>query len=326
MKDVAVIGAGWAGLTAAAALAEQGMDVVVVEKARGPGGRCATRRQSALQFDHGAQYFTARSEAFREAVGDWQSRGWVAEWQPQIEVIGEKPSGTGRSSPDARLVGVPGMNGVLRQLAEELDCRYRWQVAQLQQDSAAAGWTLIGSEGQSLQARRVLITAPPAQVLGLIGQAHPLADLIGSVTMNPCWALMLGFDRPIEAPFDAAFVNRGPLSWIARDSDKPGRTGEAWLAHASGEWSRQWLEADFDQAADALLEAFIDLLPQAGNQPPSLISAHRWRFSMAANPLNQNCLQDPDQGLFIAGDWLAGNRVEGAWSSGRAAAEAILKA
>ncbi len=323
MKDLAVIGAGWSGLTAASTLARQGLDVVVLEKARGPGGRCATRRQDDLQFDHGAQYFTARNPSFVEEVQRWSSQGWVAEWQPRIKVIGERPDAA-MSSPAARLVGVPGMNGVLRQLAEGLDCRYGWQVAQLQHDIEQKAWTLFTADGNSLQARRLLVTAPPAQTVQLIGPEHALAGQIASVDMQPCWALMLGFDQPLSTDFDAAFVNQGPVSWIARDSHKPGRSGEAWLAHASGEWSRQWLEADFDQAADALLEAFIELVPQAEAEPPRLISSHRWRYSMAANPLDDGCLLDAGQGLFIAGDWCSGNRVEGAWASGRAAAEAII--
>lgn len=323
MKDLAIIGAGWSGLTAASMLAGQGMDVVVLEKARGPGGRCATRRQDELQFDHGAQYFTARSPAFAEEVERWISLGWVAKWQPRIAVIGERPNAS-MSSPASRLVGVPGMNGVLKPLSEGLDCRYGWQVTQLHHDRDEKAWTLLAGDGSSLQARRLLITAPPEQTVQLIGPEHALARQISTVEMQPCWALMLGFDQPLPTDFDAAFVNLGPLSWIARDSHKPGRRGEAWLAHASGDWSRQWLEADFDQAADALLEAFIEVIPQVEAQPPRLISSHRWRYSMAANPLDLGCLQDREQGLFVAGDWCSGNRVEGAWASGCAVAEAII--
>ena len=55
---IVVVGAGMTGLTAARALSGQGHDVVVIDKARGPGGRMSTRRDNDLRFDHGAQYFT----------------------------------------------------------------------------------------------------------------------------------------------------------------------------------------------------------------------------------------------------------------------------
>ena len=44
IRDVAIIGAGIAGLRAAETLRKAGLDVVVLEKSRGLGGRAATRR------------------------------------------------------------------------------------------------------------------------------------------------------------------------------------------------------------------------------------------------------------------------------------------
>ena len=325
MRDVAVIGAGWSGLTAAAELVRQGLDVVVVEKSRGPGGRSATRRQDAFQFDHGAQYFTARGDAFARQVQAWQSLGLVSAWQPRIEVFGEKPANTTKS-PAARLVAVPGMNAVLKHLASGVECNFGWQVNQLAFDQGERFWTIQSAGGEVLEACHLLITAPPSQTQALLGAEHPLAGLLGKVDMQPCWALMLGFEDKLDVPFDAAFVNHGPLSWLARNGHKPGRQGEAWVAHASPEWSTQWLEADFDQAADALLEAFIGCLPQLEHQPPSLVAAHRWRFALAASALDAGCLHHADENLVVAGDWCAGNRIEGAWTSGQAAASCISQA
>jgi predicted NAD/FAD-dependent oxidoreductase len=41
--------------------------------------------------------------------------------------------------------------------------------------------------------------------------------------MRGCWTLMVRYDQPLDLPFDAAFVNRGPLRWVAREPSKPGR-------------------------------------------------------------------------------------------------------
>ncbi|MEM1053678.1 MAG: FAD-dependent oxidoreductase, partial [Pseudomonadota bacterium] len=60
--DTLIIGAGMAGLSCGTALAAGGIDVCLLDKGRGPGGRMATRRAEiggqAVSFDHGAQYFT----------------------------------------------------------------------------------------------------------------------------------------------------------------------------------------------------------------------------------------------------------------------------
>ncbi|NCY02474.1 MAG: FAD-dependent oxidoreductase, partial [Planctomycetia bacterium] len=68
--DVAIVGAGIAGLAAASVLADRGRRVVVVEKSRGIGGRMATRRLGAAICDHGAQFFTVRGAAFGGLVDD----------------------------------------------------------------------------------------------------------------------------------------------------------------------------------------------------------------------------------------------------------------
>ena len=59
MKKIAIIGAGISGLTLAHQLKAHA-DIVVFEKARGVGGRMSTRYGDQFEFDHAAQFFTAR--------------------------------------------------------------------------------------------------------------------------------------------------------------------------------------------------------------------------------------------------------------------------
>ena len=71
--QVVVVGAGISGLLAARRLSEAGHDVVVFDKGRSSGGRCATRRVGDSTFDHGAQFFTVRSDEFASLVHEWLS-------------------------------------------------------------------------------------------------------------------------------------------------------------------------------------------------------------------------------------------------------------
>ena len=57
---IAIIGAGIAGLTTAKMLRDIA-EVTVYEKSRGAGGRICTRYTDSFDFDHGAQFFIAKT-------------------------------------------------------------------------------------------------------------------------------------------------------------------------------------------------------------------------------------------------------------------------
>ncbi len=65
---IAMIGDGLAGVSAGRLLADRGHDVTLLEKSRGCGGRCATKRWAGHTVDHGAQYFTMRHPEFSATV------------------------------------------------------------------------------------------------------------------------------------------------------------------------------------------------------------------------------------------------------------------
>ena len=79
-RSVAILGAGMAGAAAARRLAQAGLSVQVFDKGRTIGGRMATRRHGAMQFDHGAQFMRAHGPAFEAQLNDWERRGIVAPW------------------------------------------------------------------------------------------------------------------------------------------------------------------------------------------------------------------------------------------------------
>lgn len=84
VKNIAVIGAGMAGLSCSQALQQAGFLVTVFEKSRGPSGRVSTRQGEGWQADHGAQYFTVSQSPFEVQVQKWLQLGVVAEWQGRL--------------------------------------------------------------------------------------------------------------------------------------------------------------------------------------------------------------------------------------------------
>lgn len=337
---VLVIGAGVAGLSAARVLHESGCVVQVVDKGRGPGGRVSTRRvlngealtaaDAEWSFDHGAQYFTARDADFHAIVESWHTAGVIAPWRGRLASFDSE----GRDPVDGtttRWVGVPAMNRVGRHLAQGLDVRCSRLVSSLETDSATGRWTARlrdltppdAADTDSAPWDAVIVTTPPTQALALVPADASFRDTLASVRMEPCWAVLVAFPERVQAAFDGAFVTSSPLGWVARNSSKPGRAGhETWVLHASPEWSAAHVDDHADAVGPFLLNAFGDLL-RVPMPRPSYVSAHRWRYARAAEPLHARTLVDARLRLAVAGDWCAGNRVEGAWLSGRAAALAV---
>ena len=324
--ELAVIGAGIAGLACAGALQQAGHRVQLFEKSRGPGGRMSTRRDDAAgwQCDHGAQYFTARDPDFRAELQRWLAAGAAALWTPRLSVIGGADQHR-REAGLERFVGLPRMTAPARLLAAELALSTGSTITALQREPG--GWCLHSAE-QGLLAPRfdaVLLALPAPQAGALLRTAaeEELAALADSVRMRGCWALMLRYPAALALPFDAAFVNSGPLRWVARDSSKPGRLigsgPETWLLHAEAEWSEARLAWPADAVVAELLQAFAAL----GAPPPGNWTAHRWRYADTQAALSLGSVWRAEAGLGLCGDWLNGGKVEGAWLSGRALARQL---
>ena len=320
---VAVVGAGLAGLTAARILADQGHEVVVLDKARGAGGRMSTRREGEYRFDHGAQYFTARDPRFQRHVLAWRERGLVEAWDARIDVVGSGED-VSRKGETERYIAVPGMNAICSEIAAEMqDCRFGWSLKSAKFDGKS--WALESGEGEHLSADALVLAIPPDQANALLAD-DSISTALDGIDMQPCWAVMAVFDRPLFADCEAAFVNQGPLSWVSSQAARPGRPGaHAWVLHASPEWSMKHLESDAATVQEQLLTAAREL-PIAQSVETEWATAHRWRYALAAKPLDQGALWFDERRVALAGDWCNGSRVEGAFLSGAAAAGRIMGA
>lgn len=312
---VAIIGAGISGLACAEVLVAQGLQVRLFDKGRGPGGRMATRRTETpageVSFDHGAQFFTVRDPVFAACVRGWARQGLVAQWPEASHCAGS----------DA-WVGVPGMNALPRAIAQGHDIAQGALVRGLAR-AACGGWRIILEHGSDGPFDAVVVALPAEQAAGLLGLCDlDMARLAVESPSEPCWAAMLAFCAPVAAP--SVIENTGPIRWAARNSAKPGRSGpEAWIVHATTEWTRANLEQPADRVAEALSSA---LGTAAGAALPGTLSAvaHRWRYARSGNA-GRGFAWSSKQRLGACGDWLAGPRIEAAWLSGHQLGEAIAR-
>jgi len=325
----AIVGAGIAGLGCAKALGEAGVSVTVFERDEFPGGRAATVINGAGPYDHGAQYFTASDGRFAAELQRWQSAGIVQRWAGRI-IAFDGGSVQDKTASVERFVGVPGMRRIGLHMTQGIDVRYSTPVARLQR--GADGWHLHGESkeaGGSGPFDAVLLAVPSPAAAALAAGLTPLAEIAGAVNWDPCWAVAMALAQPSGAAFDGAFVNDDPiLGWVALDSAKPRRgqvdgVAERWVLHARPQWSSRYAALNEQEVTHWMIRSFAARLRR--NLNPLHAQAVRWQHAAPVNPLPQTCLWDGTQRLGMAGDWCGGPRIEGAYLSGLALAEAALR-
>ncbi len=355
-KSIGIIGAGISGLSCAKVLEQAGYHVEVFDKGRNLSGRMATRRNDLSEFDHGAQYFTAKSPAFIKEVDRWIGADVAKIWSPKIAVLNnlkEKKTPTkinqfnnwitkgkeklkslkisffsakNSSGSVKRFVGVPKMTTPATFISRGLSIRKKTTINSVFiRPQSYPRWSLESKESGLIEGNfNIVIAAIPApQAADLFKEISPkLTEISQNVKMSGSWAVMVNFEEKTNLKFDAAFINGGPLKWIARNNSKPERGAtEAWVLHATPEWSESHLDISKEEAIELLVNEFVAL----GGSLPTQSQAHLWRYAEASQPLDVNFAWDAKNNLGICSDWVNGGRVEGAWLSGKRLAEFIIK-
>ncbi len=318
-RRTVVVGAGLAGLAAAGALREAGHEVVVVDKGRGPGGRMATRRIGDATFDHGAQFFTVRTDALVARVARWQAEGLVFVWNHGFR---EPVDGYPRYAVQG------GMNALPKHLAAGLDVRCQAMVFALRPGPPGGrAWEVVLDDATVEPADAVVMTAPVPQAFSVCitaGVDMP-RELLG-IDYDRTLALLAVLDGPGAVPEPGAVQDGDPTFSMIVDNRRKGvSTVPALTMHANPAWSLAWWDRDHDETMDALQDAAAPWLGGAAVVGRQL---KRWRFATPQRTWPDPCWVAPDAPapLVLAGDAFAGPRIEGALTSGWAAAAAVLDA
>jgi hypothetical protein len=340
--DVIIVGAGVSGLALARELQAHGLAPLVLERARGVGGRCATRRIDGQPVDHGLAFLHGRTPRFLAELDAIRDAAAVPDWPRAREGSGLPCQPKAFDGRERRLAYAEGVSRFAKHLAREVPVRLGASVATLRPTTGATStagraWDLTLTSGESLRAPTVVLALPAPSALALLRQPAPppaaiaaTLPLLEMVRTLPCLTVIARYPEGTPAPaWEASFPgSSSTLHTILHDSSK--RAGGARLTlvvQARPQFSRAHLDDPMESWTRALL-AEAAALHGAWVAHPEIVQSHIWRNARVAagTELAHPVVVSLDDGalLGIAGDGFheAGG-VEGAYLSGLALAQRL---
>lgn len=323
-KKVAVIGAGMSGVYIAKELSKI-VDVTLFEKARGFGGRMSTRTKKNYQFDHGAQYFTAKNREFQRFLEPFIKNGTIAKWSPNIVGIEKNatPQITTLTHSVPFYIPKPKMSGFCRYIASDLVFQLTTKIDKITKDGDK--WALYASSDFLGKFDWVICAIPSHQVTDIMPQNFKYISEIKNIHMQGCYSLMLGFQSPLAIYWDAATLKGYDVSWAAVNSSKPERGIEySIIAHSTNKWAEDNIDADPEKVKKHLMLELSDVIGQ-DLKSADHIDLHRWRYANVEKQQGQKAYIDFDNNLVACGDWCIEGRIEAAFNSACYVLESIKK-
>ena len=324
LHDIIIVGAGISGLAARKIFAEAGTSALLIEKSRGLGGRCATRRFEDGFADHGAQFTKMKS----------------ASWNllSEIQRSSLHPIFFDPKSIHPRYIHPDGMSKLARFFESSGELRLQTRVTKIGVDQNSfplAVNRIETDQGEVLFAKELLLTAPLPQSVELLessqDQAMHLPEwaALRKIEYDPCIAMI------VECKDGLKLTNRdgiwkNPCSLLSGIYDQR-RKGlktvvNSVVVHASPDFSRElWLLAESEIRAKILEQLQKTLSDHEYTIEVTKTSLHKWRYSEP-----KVCYSEPyailtrnGARVWFAGDGFLHSSVEGALESGVEAAQAI---
>jgi predicted NAD/FAD-dependent oxidoreductase len=326
--EVLIVGAGIAGLTCARTLIDAGRSVVVWEKSRGVGGRCATRRVEKTVVDHGLTFYHGSDVRLRASLESAAEDSLVPGWPREIYGSGTPCQPGALRKGDWRLAFANGVNAFPKRLASGLDLRLNARVIAL--DHAGKWWRVVDEHGEEIRVRDLVLTLPSPQALDLLAprkdeprELRSLRSLASEIGFVPSLTVLALYPAGTPVPEWEMWYPEDStiLQLISHDSSKRKRPDRTTLVlQALPGWSREQWERPEAEWLAAMLE---DAGGIAGvwAASPETVQTHRWRYARigGGGDLTGPMLVELPEGarLGLAGDgFFPGGGVQAAWRSG----------
>ena len=346
--DIAIVGAGMAGLSAGWWLRREGHRVLVFERHYKPGGRMNSRRKAGLVVDHGDRFIARDSPVLRELIVDCGLHGETRPIERPIYTV--QPDGsfleTREQAIDTdRLTFPDGMLTLPEALRRSMGGFYSIGVTAVERDEVL-GKFIVRSEpplrNAETQVDAVVFACAAPEAFRVSQPIHallnaPFLERLAKVEYTRCLTFIAALEK-VQTPevFYGLVLPRETssiLMWIAFEDRKcKGREVEGYsslVAHGTPEASERFWKLDEEPILGKLYAEARRIVPEL----PA-----RWRWARVKH-WEVAHLKDPKAfvspvefpvspegvGVVFCGDYCVGHGVEAAAQSGREAADRLLR-
>lgn len=323
--EVAVVGAGPSGLSAAYALGLDGADVSIYEKSGVLLGRGATREKDGCVYDYGANYIKAEDEGVNALLRETTDADGIVEVEGGVWTFDADGNvSEGYDEEVSKLTHRDGVSafgeGVLEASGAELLRRTR--VESVIPKEADEG-VVVETEKDSHEHEAVVVTPPAPQTAALLeGSTPSVADAVAGVGYTTVLSVVLRYPFELEAPW-YGLVNTDKehdVGWLSREERKPGHVpdGSLLVVQASPGWSERHYDDGSAEFADALAEKAAELIDEPRLRSYEWYDHQRWRYSLPLDGVDDSVVESAaDDNVYLAGDWTVGEgRLHAAFRSG----------
>ena len=315
--DVIIIGGGISGLMCAKHIGSK-INIAILDKGRNFGGRMATRHFEGAVFDHGAQFFTAKSLEFQNYVNYW--------YQEKIIDIWFSEESNKKSQNHPRWFAKNGMNELARYIAKNINIYRSTEVSNIKFNDKY--WNLKTLDGSEFSSDNIILTIPSPQIIKLLKNSNlPVINDLDikenlSVDYEKGIAILAVLDDEsgIKKPGYLKEVDEN-IAWIADNYLKGISPIPSLTIHSSANYAKKY----FDHTSKDQAHLILNLMKKIIKSNIVNYQVHKWGYTTPIIKKENDTTLFEKYNLYFAGDSFSGPRIESAALSGLSTAKKILK-
>lgn len=313
MKKIAIIGTGLSAIFSAIHLRKNtDLEINLFDKARGLGGRLATRRAEGGKFDHGAQYFSiARINNL-----------------PEIQMLINE--GVINNIEDKDIYFSPdGMTNIAKKLLIDFNIFKEHKLVSI--DKENENYKLFFENGSTFNSDYIIMSCPMPQSLEILNKSkidydNNLIKDLEDLSYFPCIVVMIKSEIKLSnlEKHIGTDVDSKDISWIGDNYGKKVSSIENYYTiQCSPEFSYENFENEYDETNEKLKHEMEKIF----GSNYQILSNHKWRYSIPKNFYqgDNSLVINQKDFLGLCGDIFTNGRFDGAITSGLSIADKFLK-